>query len=307
MLQIQRQDVAEVADWDADQFAVWLTTEIPVALEGPPNRYPFRPLHYLFAPAAPLWSVLADIAEAMDARCRTAFRAGLARAIDRLRATEDDFASLQVLLQLVRAIGCTEACDAIVRKLGGQGLGAPAFPHAQKGFELALVTVAGLTPGQASRAALQALVTSTWFDPSYAPTALVALARSDFDLLKHLKLLGSSLREEECHSVRMKRMFQELIDIVPLSELALRCTELALYKRGWFFASLTAAGLRVNEDDQGVFTLMRFDGSTATLHIAPDQESETVFFLSAVADRQIVDEADPRLTELLASFLQEAT
>lgn len=294
--EIARSHVAKVADWDAASFAHWLYVEIPIALEGPANRYPFRPLHYLFVPSLPLWQVIASIAAAMDSRCRAEFRAGVAGAIDYIEATPEDFSTFRILLQLVRAIDCTEACDAIVRKVGTQGTGAAEFEYAKEGFDLAFMTIAGLKPTQKTRAALRALITSKRFDVTYAPTALVALARNNFDLTAHLDLLRGMFKPEARQSERISLMCRELIEVIPLSELALRWSQLALHEEGWIFENLARIGFTLSEDpDSGEIVIRQGDGPPVTLEIDPALEPTLISVLSEVSDRQVRESPTARL------------
>lgn len=296
----KRSDVLKVYDWGAEKFAHWLNTEISVSLENPRGKYPFRPLHYLFVPSMPIWETLTHIALAMDDRCRAEFLSGLSGAIDLLEPTENGFAAFELLLQLVAKTGCVQACDAIVRKVGQQGFGAPTSAKAKLAFEHALITLAGLKPSAKTQAAIENLVASEWLVPDYAPTALVSLARNDADLVRHLDLLRGKFGPVDPKSERLQSMLRELVSVVPFTEIGRQWKALLQHEDEWLFSSLIQTRMKLFEKENGEFGLQRDDGVSTPLKMNPagkKQEAMLIMKLTKIMDEQTIASIDPSLRE----------
>lgn len=298
---LNNSDVQKVSTWTADQFAQWLTTEIPQSLPGANARYPFRPLHYLFVPSLPTWEVMWHISVAMDSRCRAEFFEGISRAIDLLVPTSEGYDTFEVLLQIVGGTNCVQACDAIVRKVGNQAFGAPTFQRASDAYALALATIAGLVPTIHSQVALENLASSDWFLPQYAPTVLVALARHNRHIPKHLDILKGKFGTVDIESTRIQEMLHELTAILPFAEFDRQWRDLLLHSEKWLFEGLVLMSMTISENADG-FRLEKGDGRAINLPLDledPKTEARLVQAISTIMDKQLLENATPELMELL--------
>jgi hypothetical protein len=288
MLRIERTHVKPVQEWDRGQFSNWLLTGITVAFHKDAPAYSFHPLHYLFLPSVPVWDTLCQIHDALDARAQAELRAGIASVISNLRPLAENYPELQCLCSLAREIRCIEASEPLVRQVGYEGFGSPVNPKAADVFALVLGTLASMASAEVALRSLEALSSSPWFRPEYAPTTLVALARGDWNLLRHLDRLHFAFDKLERSSPRLRQMYAELVAVVPLSELARRIPDLLLSKHKWLVAGLIEENgpLDIEDDERDVW-LVRNDDPTRREVMPILMECEYLFFAAVVEIRDM--------------------
>ena len=186
--------VEPLKEYSAQAFANWLRRGFEDLYHDKRRLMAFAPLNYFVRRDDDITRELKNIYDLLSGTAKEQFRIGIAIALSSLMPpTLKSVSTVRHLLHLAGRVYATEIFPEVVKKIGNGFFGLSEHNKGCELFALSLDIVAGMSPAYGVVDTVRRLVSSSFFQPGYAPRAFVALCRAEpEEFYKHLELLRGS-------------------------------------------------------------------------------------------------------------------
>jgi len=185
--------VKPLEEYSAQAFANWLRRGFEDLDHDKRRVTAFAPLNYFVRREDDITRELKNIYDLLSGTAKEQFRLGIAIALSVMPPTLKSVSTVRHLLHLAGRVYATEIFPEVVKKIGNGFFGFSEHNEGRELFALSLNIVAGMSPAYGVGDTVRRLVSSSFFQPDYAPMAFVALCRAEpEEFYKHLELLRGS-------------------------------------------------------------------------------------------------------------------